>query len=439
MGISVYEAARILLVTVQESLRDEVARVLRARLPNHQLHWVAHPDLALGRIEDLTPHLVLVDDELPGISLDAFVRKLAPRARGAAILVLVDPDTLPQIGQVMLAGAQGFLPKPLDQEQLVNSLHGVQAQAPAQARMAEPARPVGRVIVFFAAQGGTGCTTLATNTALSLNQQTSQPTVLVDANHAAPAVDVALNLRDGHTIADLLSRLSRMDEELVRGMLARHASGVHALQAPPPGSLTAPIPRTQIHQVVDVLRRSFTWVLVDMGIPLDETGWAWLDVADRMVLSILPDVANLHSARQMMAQLQERGYRQDRLRLIVNQSTLVNGVNLQDIEEYLQFPVTEAISADQPLATHAMNHGVPAILSHDHSTLARDYRRFAQQIVGEMPCRESGKQQANAPCRNIATWPLDSLDKEPMVAWQIKPRDPAYGLPSVPTPESADS
>lgn len=434
--MSAYEAVRILLVSAQETVRDEVASALQSRLPQHQLRWVAHPDLALGQAQDLMPHLILVDDELPGTSLDAFVRELAPQVRGAAILLLMEPSGLPQISQMMLASAQGFVPKPLDQEQLANSLQGLlQARVPTEARMGAPTRSAGRVIVFAAAQGGTGCTTLATNIALGLSQQTAQPTVLVDASYAAPAVDVALNLRDGHSIADLLPRLSRMDEELARGMLPRHTSGMYALQAPPMGSLSAPIPRTQIHQVVDILRRSFAWVIVDAGLPIGEAAWAWLDVADRLVLSVLPQTVSLHNTRQMIAQLQEQDYRQDRVRLVVNQATLVNGVKLPDIESYIHFPVAETISADQSLVTHAMNHGVPAILSHDHSALVRDYRRLVQQIVEELPCRDIGKQQADSPRQNIATWPIESSDTEPVIAWQIKPKHPAYGLPIAPTPK----
>ena len=121
--MSVYEAVRILLVSAQESLRDEVACILQARLPNHQLRWVAHPDLVLGRLADLMPHLVLVDDELPDMSPEAFVRKLAPSAQGVAILVLTDPSALPPIRGVMLAGAQGFLLK-RDQNTLVHTVHG---------------------------------------------------------------------------------------------------------------------------------------------------------------------------------------------------------------------------------------------------------------------------------------------------------------------------
>ena len=106
MGMSVYEAVRILLVSAQESLRDEVACILQARLPNHQLRWVAHPDLVLGRLADLMPHLVLVDDELPDMSPEAFVRKLAPSAQGVAILVLTaDPFTFPSEEYRQLASA----------------------------------------------------------------------------------------------------------------------------------------------------------------------------------------------------------------------------------------------------------------------------------------------------------------------------------------------
>jgi hypothetical protein len=98
----------------------------------------------------------------------------------------------------------------------------------------------GRIIVFCAPKGGTGRTTMAINTAVSLRKATRMPVVLVDADYAAPALDVALNLQGELNITELLPRMSQLDKSLVAGVLAVHVSGIHVLLAPPLPTFPSP-------------------------------------------------------------------------------------------------------------------------------------------------------------------------------------------------------
>lgn len=56
------------------------------------LHWQSQPDLAVGRAEELYPHLNLVDDEPSGESLTPLVRELGGRVADAKIVLLIEPD-----------------------------------------------------------------------------------------------------------------------------------------------------------------------------------------------------------------------------------------------------------------------------------------------------------------------------------------------------------
>jgi pilus assembly protein CpaE len=336
-----------LLISAHETIRDQVLSILQGSLPNHRVYWVSQSDLALGRAEELVPHLILVNDDLPATPMSYFVRELSARAPGAPIFVLIEPDALSEASQAVLAGARGFITKPLHPEDLVSSIREILRQREAP-QAAKPAQTTSRVIVFCAPKGGTGRTTLAINTAIGLAQKAGESVALIDADFAAPALDVALNLQPERTIANLLPRLSRLDEELIRGVLARHASGVHVLLAPPPGDLPQSIPLPQVQQIVATLRRSFAWVIVDLGLPMNETTYAFLDAADRIVLSILPEMVGLRNTRLMLDQLHERGYPEDKIWLVVNRATLAGGVKPKDIAGHLDLPVAFAIPDDQP-------------------------------------------------------------------------------------------
>jgi pilus assembly protein CpaE len=297
--------------------------------------------------------------------------------------VLVDRAGLNTAQSAMLAGARGFLLKPLEGADLVNAIRQVLAQSEP-ARHSDLPAVFGRIVAFCAPKGGTGRTTLAINTTIALQQITRRAAVLVDADYAAPALDVALNLDASRNIVDLLPKLSRLDADLVSTVLASHASGIRVLLAPPPADLTHPISLPQVQQVLATLKRMFPWVVVDLGLPMDDTAFAFLDSADRIVMSVLPEMVGLRNTRLMLDQLHERGYPAEKIWLVLNRADMRGGVSVADIEERLRVRVRYRIPDEQALATHSVNRGVPVMVSHPDSRLGKGVRAFAGELAREV-------------------------------------------------------
>jgi pilus assembly protein CpaE len=381
------DTLRILLISTMEGARDLVEEALDGKIGEHQLYWVSQPDLAPVRTQDLFPHVILIDDTLGGANPVSLIRQLTARVPGAAILAMVEADDIGQAQVAVLAGARGFVTKPLHTDDLAATLR--QVVAPQNVSLAPGShdtteRADGSVIIFCAPKGGTGRTTLAINTTVSLRMATRAPVVLVDADYAAPALDVALNLDAEHDVSHLLPRLSRMDEDVVSEILATHASGIRVLLAPPPANLTNPTSLPQVQQILVLLKRMFPWVIIDLGLPLDEKAFAFLDGADRIVMTVLPEMVGLRNTRLMLEQLRERAYPDDKLWLVLNRATMRGGVAKGDIEERLRVQVKHAIPDDQPLATHSINRGVPLVMSHRRSAVARAVSKLAQRLVEDL-------------------------------------------------------
>jgi pilus assembly protein CpaE len=202
---------RILLISADEDVREELSRVLTDSRVEHQLYWISEPGLAVDRADELIPHVVFVDDALGGRDPVPLIRRLVASVSGATVLALVQEDATRQAAQAVLAGARGFATKPLVDGDVMTALR--QVMAPGRELPEEEAAPPtdSRVIVLCAPKGGTGRTTLAINLAAALRQLSEEPVALVDADYAAPALDVALNVDAGRDISDLLPRLSRVD------------------------------------------------------------------------------------------------------------------------------------------------------------------------------------------------------------------------------------
>jgi pilus assembly protein CpaE len=201
---------------------------------------------------------------------------------------------------------------------------------------------------------------------------------------------VALNLDSGRNITDLLPKLARLDADVVVNAMAPHASGIRVMLAPPPADLTHPISLPQVQQVLAWLKRIFPWVIVDLGLPMDETAFAFLDGADRIVMTVLPEMVGLRNTRLMLDQLLERGYPSDKVWMVLNRSTLRSGVSVQDIEERLKVKVDHQVPDDQPLATASVNRGVPIVASHPSSAVGRSVRGVAAALIAEANAEMAG-------------------------------------------------
>ena len=394
------QTLQILLVATHDTVQEEVSEALLAGMTRpYRLHWVAQPHLAYVRAQDLLPQVILVDDDLDDTDPIPVIRRLASSVSNAVILFMVRKEDAGHASQAILVGARSFITKPVQSDDLVVTLHQVLAWQRTQVEPRSVEGVSGRIVVFCAPKGGTGRTTLAVNTAISLHETDKRPVVIVDADFAAPAIDVALNLDLERNVGDLLPRLTRLDEDLIESVLAEHTSGIKALLAPPPADLASPLTLPQVQHILVMLKRMFPWVIVDLGLPMDETAFAFLDGADRIIMTVLPEMVGLRNTRLMLSHFADEGYPTEKTWLVLNRSTIRGGVTQDNIEKRLNVPIQFTVPDDQPLVTHTVNRGVPLMLTHGRSAVARGIRKIAKELSEERRLGSAYVMETPAPAR----------------------------------------
>jgi len=347
------------------------------------------------------PSVVLLDVILPDMDGFEVCRRIKndPGTQFLQVILVTGLSGAEQRVNGAKVGADDFITKPPDEQELLTRIkslariHDLQTElAGLGSTPARVERAAERLVVFCAFKGGTGRTMLALNTAVSLHKRSGKPVVLMDADYTLPALDVALNLRSDLTVADLLARQSYLDEDLLSGVLAAHASGVKVLLAPPPGhdgSHLVSLP--QVQEILAVLKRMFPWVVVDLGLPLDEAAYAFLDEADRILVSVVPEMVALRNTRRLVDQLNLRGYPEDKVWLVLNRATIRGGVSKADIEGRLRMnaALTYLVPDDQALVTLSINRGIPLVLSHGRSDVGRAIDQLAQRLIDDLPGPET--------------------------------------------------
>jgi pilus assembly protein CpaE len=283
-----------------------------------------------------------------------------------------------QIVEVMRSGAQEYLASPTSTSNLLDAF----VRLSSKKRKVDTTGTRGKLFTVVNAKGGSGATTVAVNTALSLQKEGN--TVLFDLAPLAHAA-LQLNLRPAFTVQDALRNLHRLDQSLLDGFMARHGSGLSLLAGSP--ELYNATDRADLAKVFDLLVSQYSYVVVDISTRLDWVAQLAADVADNVLIVTQADVASLWSASRVQSLLGSAGARH-KMRLILNRYRKIPGLSESDIETATQVNLLSKIPNNYAVVASAIDRGIPAV-QQNHSEIARAFGGIVAGLTNQQPQKES--------------------------------------------------
>jgi pilus assembly protein CpaE len=275
----------------------------------------------------------------------------------------------------MRAGAREFLTLPLNPATLADAL----ARISIRGSSTQPARRTARkLFLFLGAKGGCGVTTIAANFAVSLAQESSQSTLLIDLG--LPLGDAALNLgmMTEYSTYNALENSSRLDASFLSTLLARHTSGLSVLAAPAEFS-PSQAPIEAIDRLLAVARQAFDYVVIDAGTRMDLKDARFFDDSAILYLVTQVGVTELRNSNRMIGQFfASRGAK---LQIVVNRYT-PSALLFDDkaIEKALTRSIDWKVPDDYATARRTQNAATP--LAMEDSPISRAIRRMARKACG---------------------------------------------------------
>ena len=341
--------------------------------------------------------LVIVD-RTPGIDATEIVARLKadPRLAATPVLALAQTDSVDERIALLEAGADDVISRPIDSQELAARVDVLLIRTPiASVSTVVPhtRSPIGvhdgglRIIGFFAAHGGVGTTTLAVDTAVCLADRGTRSVALVDLDPWWGQVATHLDLAPRATIVDLARDLNGShDVDLVRSYALNHPSGVSVYTSPSRPDEAAPLTQDQLELVLESLRGSFDYVVVDGGSAMDERAQVLHARADRVVVVVSPEIPAVRATRMLLEQLSEYEGPSERQVLVLNHIFAAGLVKREDLRRSLHAPIDIEIPYDALVYLKAVNEGVPLVIGAPNSAPAAAIRRLAAAIlVGEGP------------------------------------------------------
>ena len=329
-------------------------------------------------------HIVVIDiasDVEAGLAL---VENISPSDPGLTVMVHAvapDPELLMRS---MRAGAREFLIHPVSAQSLPEALARAAVRLESQTR-----KVAGKLLLFTSAKGGAGVTTLASNFALVLRQESGKETALVDLNLHLGDVSVLLGMKPRYTVLDALRSGNRMDIDLLSTLMVKHESGLSLLAGPDEYSPFITSQNGDLRNLLRVLRGRFPFVVADVEPGLGQETEQLLELADVIYLVTQVDIPSLRNAQRVLSHIQKMGPGERTVEIVLNRFDSRGGIDQEQIEKALTAPVKWKMPNDYAAARSSHNAGTPLVL--EKSELATSLRHMAQAVCGKSP--ESGKKR----------------------------------------------
>jgi pilus assembly protein CpaE len=406
--MSTGDKIRVMIVDDVSETRENVRKLLQFESDVDVVGVARTGKEAIQLSQDLNPDVILMDINMPdmdGISATEAIRAKQPAVQVIILSVQGDQNYM---RRAMLAGARDFLTKPPMGDELISAIRraGAMAQtersksvqvqiAPISGHVGSPigyGGPKGKIVTIYSPKGGTGCTTLAVNLAITLNNEDTR-VALVDGNLQFGDVAVFINEQGKNTIIDLAPRAEELDPEIVEDVMLKHAaSGLHVLAAPTRPEYADKVSSSQFAKVLEYLRQMYAYVIVDTSSFLTDVTLSAIDVSDLIVLVTTQDIPSIKNCRLFLDLLQTLGIERDRILFVMNRFDKRINITPDRVTENLKQEVVSVIPLDEATVTKAVNRGVPFVLESKNQPAARGVFSLAENVRARAAAQESAEE-----------------------------------------------
>ncbi len=346
---------------------------------------------SFATIEELVPYLngepiaLVLGPSCAGDGTLSTVERVLNGHREIGAILVAEELTTTLLQQALRSGVKDVLASPADDEQLQEAIQRVRGSISATGSapgmvadtVFEGDGELGQVVTVFSTKGGAGKSVIATNLGVALAGRSEKPVCLVDADLQFGDIAVMLKLSPQHTIVDAVSSIDRLDASLMQSLLVTHdSSGLLILPAPLEPAFADQIGASEMIQIVEVLRRFCSFVVVDTPAYFNDVVLGMIEISDEVLLVAGMDIPNIKNVKIGLQTLRLLNTPMEKLRLILNRANSKVKLDVTEVERTLQVSADVLIPSDI-VVPQSVNRGVPVVQSAPRSGVTRAVEEMA--------------------------------------------------------------
>jgi len=334
------------------------------------------------------PSIVIIDiSKKTELALD-IINKISHNHKTCKIVITSSDYSTDLIIKAMRAGAREFLPKPVIKEDFVNSLNKLKEQISG----FHSENKKCRVITTFSNKGGIGKTAIATNLALELANMTKEKVALIDLNLQLGDITTFLDINPSFDISYVIQNLSRIDETFLLSTMEKYKeTSLYVLADPPYLEQAEDITAEQISTLFEVLKQTFSYIVVDTGTVFDGKTITALDNSDLILLITIVNLPAIRNCQRCLDLFERLGYEKEKTKIVLNRYMENDEIKVEDVEDVLGQKVYWKVPNNYFTIMSSINKGIPVGVVNAESNISQSYRELAAMLSDNIYKQDFGK------------------------------------------------
>ncbi|MEQ1438724.1 AAA family ATPase [Fontimonas sp. SYSU GA230001] len=329
--------------------------------------------------------VLLVED-----SADDMLRALGARSQNERppTIVIAPAGDANLMRRSMQIGARDYFSPPVQKDELLNALKEIRRDFGV--LIPEPAGARGSLIAVINAKGGSGASTIAANLAHLQALESQADVALVDLDLQFGTLPLAFDITPHHSLLDTLHDIGRLDAKTLRTHAVRHKSGVSIFSAM---SEQMALPWEQsaqsLRQFLDLARRAYGTVFVDLPRQIDPLTTVALEQADRVLIVMQQSLAHIRDTKRLLRILSSGiAVPSANVTVVVNRYVENTTLGRKEITDAISPPQLLELPNDFKTVSEAQNVGVPLHELDKNSPMTKGLSNLLTQLMqppGETP------------------------------------------------------
>ena len=291
----------------------------------------------------------------------------------------------------MQAGVRDYLEDPLDDAELSVCVRRICSDIEATGETASAATILTAVV---STKGGCGASFLAANLAHVMAEEDKQSVALLELDLQFGSLAHYLNLKPKNGLASALDLADQLDSMALNAYLVKHKSGL-AFMGPLEDEvlMARDLDPQRFRYILEVLRTSYSRIVVDMPRQIDDLSAEIYEHADRILLVTQQEFASIKDATRLGKLLmRELAIPAERISMVVNRYDKNSSVELADIARSIGVEKNDLILIPSAYKTVAesINIGIPMLEYARGSNVTKAILEMSKQLQGMQPKEQRG-------------------------------------------------
>lgn len=337
-----------------------------------------------------TPNLIVVESRLPaGLVLTELDALAEVCDAGTKVMVVGHANDILFYRELVRRGISEYVLAPVDPVALVRAIASVYGEAASE--------KLGRVHAFVGSKGGVGSSTIAHNVGWSIGRRLGSDVILADMDLPFGTASLDFNVEPGLGVAEALHDTGRLDEVLLDRLLTKCSDHLSLLSAPAILERSYDLGESAVEPLLEVAQASVPFLVLDM--PHLWAGWArnTLISADEIVITAVPDLANLRNAKGLINFLKQARPNDPAPKLVLNQVGMPKRPEIkpQAFMDAIQLAPGLLIPFDANLFGTAANNGQMVGQVSARAAAAKAFDKLAETLAGRHPAKSNRTSRFN--------------------------------------------